>query len=188
MSNQVDISVLIVNWNCGQVILNCVASLIATIKEHSYEIIIVDNDSKDGSVENILKRYPFVTVIRNKHNNMFAGANNQGYAISRGKYILVLNPDTVVPECGVDNLARVLEDGNEEVITCTLLNSDGSVQYGIHRGFPSSVRLLCAFLYAKSKKLSFLPPVRNYFLLDNDFNSDFSVFRKIYIFISFNYL
>ena len=170
-----ELSIILVNWNCGQVIIDCIESLIKTIHKTTYEIIVVDNNSKDGSIERIISNYPQIRVIKNNYNNMFAGANNQGYAISEGKYIFILNSDTVVTENAVDNLVNILREGSESVVTCKLLNRDGSVQYNMHRGFPSFIRLLTGLMYKKWGILGFLPSVKKYLLIDNKFNRDFYV-------------
>jgi len=172
---KVELSIILVNWNGGQVIINCIESLIKTIKHTSYEIIVVDNNSQDGSLEKIIKNYPLIKIIKNKFNNMFAGANNQGYAISTGKYIFILNPDTVVTTNAVDDLVAILKNSKEVAITCTLLNPDGTVQYNMHRGFPSFFRLISSLCFEKLHFLNFLPAVKNYLLLNNKFDQDFYI-------------
>lgn len=174
-NKELELSIIIVNWNCGQVIVDCLESLIKTIHKTSYEIIVVDNDSKDGSVEKIIKDYPQVRVLRNEFNNMFAGANNQGYKISKGEYILILNADTVVTENAVDGLVGILANSNENAVTCTLLNKDGTIQRNMHRGFPSVIRLASSALYGKFSFFKFFPSVRNYLYLDKKFDKDFYV-------------
>ncbi len=173
--SKLDLSIILVNWNCGKVIYDCLDSIIKTVKKHSYEIMVVDNDSKDGSPETIRKRYPKVKLIRNNFNNMFAGANNQGYKASKGEYIFILNSDTIVAEGAVDGLVTYLEKNKKDVVTCKLLNKDGSVQYNMHRGFPSFLRLATGYLYKKYNVGGFLPSVKHYLLIDNKFNKDFYV-------------
>ena len=172
---KIDLSIILINWNGGQIIIDCIESLIKTIHKTTYEIIVVDNDSKDGSFEKIVSNYPQIRTIRNNYNNMFAGANNQGYAISKGKYIFILNSDTVVTENAVDKLVDVLRTTDESVVTCTLLNKDGSIQYNMHRGFPSFIRLATGLIYKKYGVLGFLPSVKNYLLTINKFDKDFYV-------------
>lgn len=175
MNNNIELSIILVNWNCGQVIIDCIESLIKTIKKTSYEIIVVDNDSKDKSIEKIIYDYPQIKVIQNEFNNMFAGANNQGYEISKGDKIFILNSDTVVTEGAVDNLVQILKEGKESAVTCTLLNSDGTVQYYMHRGFPTLLRLASGLIYKRWNIFGFLPSVKKYLLIDNKFDKDFYV-------------
>ncbi len=85
------VSIIIVNWNGGEILKDCLKSLFG-IKYHNWELIVVDNGSIDGS-QNL--KYKF-QLIQNKSNLGFAEANNQGYKISHGKYILLLNNDTKV--------------------------------------------------------------------------------------------
>ncbi len=173
MKKRIDLSVILVNWNCGNVIINCIDSLIKTIKKHSYEIIVVDNNSKDGTPELIKKKYPKIKLIKNNFNNMFAGANNQGFEASSGDYIFILNSDTIVTKDAIDKLLDYMKKNKQEVITCTLLNKDGSIQYNMHRSFPSYIKILFFFLYNKFKFISFLHYIKNYLLLNNKFNKDF---------------
>jgi GT2 family glycosyltransferase len=168
-----ELSIILVNWNCGEVILNCIESLINTIKKHSYEIIVVDNDSKDGSIKQIEEKFSKVKIIKNKFNNMFAGANNQGYENSRGEYILILNTDTIVTPQALDKLLDCMKNGKEQAITCTLLNKDGTIQRNMHRGFPTIIRLVTSALYKKYKIFGIFPSVRNYLSLDQKFDEDF---------------
>ena len=93
-----DLSIVIVNYNVKEFILNLLDSIDKCSPEISREIIIVDNDSDDGSVEAISSLRPDVKLIANKKNVGFGKANNQGLEISSGKYILLLNPDTIVKE------------------------------------------------------------------------------------------
>ena len=171
----IDVSIILVNWNCGQVIIDCIESLVKTIKAHTYEIIVVDNNSKDGSIQEIEKKYPSIHLIKNDFNNMFAGANNQGYAISKGKFIFILNSDTIVPNNSVDRLLDYAQNNNQDAMTCTLLNKDNSIQYNMHRGFPSFPRLFTSLFYKKFNLFGFLPIVKNYLLINNNFHEDFYV-------------
>lgn len=171
--NNIELSIILVNWNGGQVTLNCIESLYKTIKETAYEIVLVDNNSSDGSCEEICRRYPKVIVIKNSYNNMFAGANNQGYEVCRGRYIFLLNTDTVATERSVDSLVAVLRRGKESVVTCTLLNRDGSIQYNMHRGFPTVIRLITGLAYKRWKFFGVLPSVKDYLLTDNKFTQNF---------------
>lgn len=106
----VDISVIIVNYNVRLFLEQTINSVIGSIGDFSFEIIVVDNDSKDNSVEYIKSQisYP-INFIVNTENVGFAKANNQGIKVAQGKYILLLNPDTVVQQ---DTLANCLAFAN----------------------------------------------------------------------------
>lgn len=92
------LSVIIVNYNVKYFLEVCLHSVMRAAKGYDAEIIVVDNNSHDGSNEMIRERFPSVILIENKDNKGFSKANNQGVAWSSGEYILFLNPDTVMPE------------------------------------------------------------------------------------------
>lgn len=108
-SEDTAISVIIVNWNSLRFLLPCLESLYGNGITRPFEVIVVDNASQDGNVEEVADRYPGVTIIRNSVNRGFAGANNQAIRQSRGRYILLLNPDTVLFPGAVDVLWQFLE-------------------------------------------------------------------------------
>lgn len=92
------LSVIIVNYNVRHFLDQCLASVAKAIQGMEAEVFVVDNNSVDGSVEMVYEKYPWVHVIANKENTGFSKANNQAIRISKGKYVLLLNPDTVVEE------------------------------------------------------------------------------------------
>jgi len=102
----VKISVVIVNYNVEYFLDQCLSSLRKAMKNIEGEIIVVDNNSVDGSCSMVRKKYPEVILIDNKDNKGFSSANNQGIKISKGEYVLILNPDTVVED---DTLTKVIE-------------------------------------------------------------------------------
>ncbi|PLX10780.1 MAG: glycosyl transferase family 2 [Marinilabiliales bacterium] len=99
------ISVVIVNYNVEYFLDQCLSSLRKAMKNIEGEIIVVDNNSVDGSCSMVRKKYPEVILIDNKDNKGFSSANNQGIKISKGEYVLILNPDTVVED---DTLTKVI--------------------------------------------------------------------------------
>lgn len=92
------LSVIIVNYNVRHFLEQCLNSVLKACQGIEAEIIVVDNDSFDGSVEYIGQRFPQVRIIANKKNVGFSKANNQGIRIAQGEYVLLLNPDTLVEE------------------------------------------------------------------------------------------
>jgi len=92
------LSVIIVNYNVKYFIEVCLHSVFRAAEGMDAEVIVVDNNSKDGSCAMIKAKYPQVHLIENKENLGFSRANNQGVALAKGEYILFLNPDTVMPE------------------------------------------------------------------------------------------
>lgn len=132
-----DISIIIVNWNTKYFLSQSIESIKTHTKKVSYQIIVVDNFSSDGSPEMMEKEFPEVTLIKNRKNEGFGRANNQGLAKARGKYILFLNSDVAVKENCLDRMLDFMEK-NPEVgaSSCTLTFPDGSLQPSCRR-FPS---------------------------------------------------
>ena len=101
-----DLSVIIVNYNVKFFLEQCLKSVFRSGKDLDMEVIVVDNNSVDGSVNMIKEKFPQVKLIANKENTGFSKANNQGINISSGKYVLILNPDTIVED---DTLPKVVK-------------------------------------------------------------------------------
>jgi GT2 family glycosyltransferase len=93
-----EISVVIVSYNVREYLKGCLESIIRHSSPLVVEIIVVDNHSEDGSVEMVRRDFPSVKLIANEENRGFAGANNQGMRESDGRYVLLLNPDTLLWE------------------------------------------------------------------------------------------
>ncbi|MEL7466311.1 MAG: glycosyltransferase family 2 protein [Pseudomonadota bacterium] len=125
----VDVSVVIVNWNTAEMTAACLASVFESLKGAAAEVIVVDNASEDGSAEMIAARFPAAALIANGDNRGFAAANNQGFEIAHGSYVLLLNSDTLVHGDAIRQSIRYLE-ANADVgaMGCRVLNTDGTVQ------------------------------------------------------------
>jgi len=131
-----DISVIIVSWNSRAFLEECLESLSQGIERH-YEVIVVDNDSSDGSPEAVSQKFPWVTLIQSGTNLGFAKANNVGIRQSRGRFIALINSDVkVLPEC-LDRLAEFM-DANHGVgmVGPGIFFGDGRPQSSCRR-FPS---------------------------------------------------
>ncbi|WP_422658500.1 glycosyltransferase family 2 protein [Paenibacillus sp. EC2-1] len=133
-----DLSILIVNYNTCQLTVDCLYSVMASKTEYDYEVIVIDNNSKDESVETIRSLFPQVTLITSSDNVGFAKANNQGMNIAQGRYILLLNSDTIVLE---DTLQMMLDFMDLNPMTgasgCKVILPDGSLDKACKRGFPT---------------------------------------------------
>ncbi|MFM7902040.1 MAG: glycosyltransferase family 2 protein, partial [Bacteroidota bacterium] len=92
------LSVVIVNYNVKHFLEQCLISVQSATRGLDAEVFVVDNDSSDGSVEMVQARFPDVKLIANRDNVGFSKANNQAMLLSKGEYVLLLNPDTVVEE------------------------------------------------------------------------------------------
>jgi len=130
--SKIDLSIITVSFNTREILTDCIKSIIKHTKDISYEIIVVDNDSKDGSLERIKeleKKYPQVRLFDAKANIGFGKANNLGVKNANGEYILFLNSDTLVFDNALkESLAKAKKIPNYGVYSCKLLNADKSVQ------------------------------------------------------------
>lgn len=145
--NQIDVSIIIVNWNTKKLLHDCLASVYATIKNVHFEVIVIDNASTDGSVEMVQSDFAEVKLIANTENRGFASANNQGMDFAIGRYILLLNSDTVVLTEAIDNVVA-FGDLHEEaaVVGCRVLNPDMTLQPTCFM-FPSLLNMLFSSSY-----------------------------------------
>ena len=136
-----DITVIIVNWNTKNLLCDCLTSVYKTLADLSFEIIVVDNASSDGSVAMLQKHYPQIRVIANSENRGFGAANNQGFAQMKGRYALLLNTDAVLTEGAAQKLLAFAERHLDAAIVCgQLLNADGSKQNSV-AAFPTLLTL-----------------------------------------------
>lgn len=133
-----DVSIVIVNWNVRELLAACLRSLNTSRTPHNYEIIVVDNNSSDGSVEYIQKQFPAVNLIALKENVGFARANNQAIKRAQGRYVFILNPDC---EVFADTLAQAVRFMDEHPSVALLAprieNADHTFQRGSVRSDPT---------------------------------------------------
>ncbi len=107
---EITLSVVIVNYNVKYFLEQCLYSLRAALQGMEAEVFVVDNNSTDGSVAYLKPNFPEVTFIENSDNPGFAKANNQAIRLAKGKYILLLNPDTVIGEDSIRSLCYFLDE------------------------------------------------------------------------------
>lgn len=141
------LSIIVVNFNTYSYLARCLDSIYsAGLKSNSVEIIVVDNASGDDSASKIRKNYPHVRLIVNKKNIGFARANNQAIKKAKGKFILFLNPDTVVSRGAIHTVLSFMQDHKEVgVATCKVELPSGEIDDACHRGFPTPWNALCQF-------------------------------------------
>jgi GT2 family glycosyltransferase len=126
-----DVSIIVVNYNTLDLLRNCLVSLCDSEAAAS-EIIVVDNASSDGSPEMVQHQFPAIRLLRNTDNVGFATANNQAIRHAKGKYILMLNSDTVTHRGAIQGMMECLASNTGiGAVTCKLLNGDGSIQASI---------------------------------------------------------
>jgi len=112
-SPALDLSIVIVNFNTRDIVLDCLKSIHAHTQGISFETLVVDNHSTDGSQQAIKEAFPKITLIDNEDNRGFSAANNQALRISRGRYAVLLNSDTLLTENCFAKIIRYL-DGHPE--------------------------------------------------------------------------
>ena len=124
-----EVSVVIVSWNTCAVTRACVRSIVNKCIGRSMEVIVVDNASTDDTVRDLESEFPGITIVCNNHNKGFAAANNDGFRFARGRYVLLLNSDTVVHDDVVDKTVR-FADSNPRigVVGCRAIDVDGNQQ------------------------------------------------------------
>ncbi|MBI2305292.1 MAG: glycosyltransferase family 2 protein [Chloroflexi bacterium] len=133
------LSVVLVSFNTRQLLEECLASLFPELNDLAEDggVVVVDNASADGSADRVRERFPQAVVVKNPTNRGFAAAVNQGIALSRGEYVLLLNPDTTILNGAVAALVSFLDAHPQVgVVAPRLLNPDGSHQHSAFR-FPS---------------------------------------------------
>jgi GT2 family glycosyltransferase len=132
-----NLSIIIVNWNTKDFLLQSLESIAGIIENVQAEVIVVDNGSSDGSLIAVRERFPIFALIQNERNYGFAKAVNQGFQKASGNYLFLLNPDTRVKEGAIETLMAFMDAHPEAgVAGAQLLNPNGSKQNSI-ANFPS---------------------------------------------------
>ena len=133
-----DLSVIIVNYNVREHLEQALRSVERASAGLAVEVLVVDNDSADGSLEMVRTHFPEVHLIANERNVGFGTANNQAIRKARGRYLLILNPDTIVQEDTLSTLVRFMERHTEAgALGCQILHPDGTFALESRRAFPT---------------------------------------------------
>ena len=140
-----ELSIVIVNYNNLRQLMDCLPSLWAALNGHDAEVILSDNGSRDGSLAWVREHFPEIRILENRANLGFADANNRAFAIARGRYILLLNPDTVLLGDPLRPMMNLLEKNRRAgAVGCKLLNEDRSRQVSA-RAFPTLLTYWLSF-------------------------------------------
>jgi len=133
-----DITVVIVSYNVASFLDQTLRTLRDAAEDLDVEVYVVDNASADGSVALVKEKHPWVKLIENAENTGFARGNNQALERATGRYVLLLNPDTVLRRDTLKTMVSFLDVHPEAGIAgCKVLNPDGTLQLACRRGFPS---------------------------------------------------
>lgn len=136
-----DLSIVIISFNTKELTIKCIESIFEHTKGITYEIIIIDNASDDGSLEAIKKLGRRIKIIENAKNLGITGGNNQGIKASKGKYVLLINSDTYLSSNVLGEMVFWMDKNPRiGISSCMLKNEDGSVQ-GAGGYFPTLLRV-----------------------------------------------
>lgn len=170
-----DLSIIIVNYNTCEITLNCLKSVFESELMYTYEVILIDNNSSDSSVKRIETDFPQVRLICNDQNLGFSKANNQGIRLAKGRYILLLNSDTVIAKDTLSIMIEFMDNHyNVGAAGCKIVLPDGSLDKACRRGFPTPS---ASFYYAFgiSKLFPKHPKFNQYQLTHLDPDQDYPV-------------
>ena len=156
-----DISIIVLNYNTKKLTADCINSIYNSKPKINYEVILVDNNSADGSVELFKEKFSKknnFSLIENTENSGFSKGNNIGIKKAKGRYILLLNSDTIVKNQSIDNLYRFArENENVGVVGAKLLNKDGTTQPSVFRS-PTMLRVIKQYWLGERKLLDKYAP------------------------------
>jgi len=153
-----ELSIIIVNWNTKDCLRSCLKSIYGKVVNAPFEIIIVDNVSIDGSQKMVKTEFPKARLFINKENVGFGRACNQAAKESKGKYLLILNPDTEIIEVVLQDLFNLFEeDRTIGAIIPIVFNGDSSLKYKTIRTLPTPI-VTFGYIYPQFGLLTSKPP------------------------------
>lgn len=163
-----DISIIIISWNAINFLEKCIPSLYSKNKDLDFEVILIDNNSSDGTAEFVKEKYPKIKYLYNKENRGVAPARNQGFQIAAGKFILILDVDTeFVTESPLKELKDYMQNNPDVgLIGAQLISGDGEIQKSCLK-FPS----VWLKLFVRFERFSILKNskmLRDYYMDDFD--------------------
>ena len=153
----IDISIVIVNYNVKDYVIPCIESIFQFQSKLSIELIVVDNNSQDGSVEIIQNKFPDINLIKNNKNIGFSKGINQGVQFANGKYLLILNPDTYLLNNILSILFEYMEMNQNIAVTGPLLMSEKNQIQQSYWKKPTLINTLLSISH-----LDFLNNFKNY--------------------------
>jgi hypothetical protein len=172
----IDVSIIIVNWQVRDLLRACLQSLReqAGLPVERFETLVVDNASNDGSAAMVAAEFPEVRLIANAVNVGFGKANNQVLPLCSGRHVLLLNPDTLVLDGAVGRLVALMDaQPRVAVMGCRLLNGDGSLQRWTGGAYPRLLNLVNHYFFVDRLLPSSWRPMPLY--LDRDVADDLAV-------------
>jgi O-antigen biosynthesis protein len=160
-----DLTIVIVSYNVSDLLRNCLAAVFNSAKGINSEVYVVDNNSSDDSCKVVIEEFPYARLVRNNFNAGYAAANNQAIRLARGRYVLLLNPDTLVGEdCFIKCIKFMDSHPEAGAMGVKMIDGDGKYLPESKRSLPS---VYSSFF--KSFGLAFLFPssrlFNNYYLI-----------------------
>lgn len=141
-NNGLDLSIVIITWRMRQLLKVCLDSIYKFTEGVNFEIILIDNKSEDGTIEMVESSYPAIQLIKNDMNKGVAPARNQGLALAKGKYILILDADIELIDDTIGKLFRFMEKTDDcGLVGSKLIDHAGNLQYSCKR-FPTFLSLV----------------------------------------------
>ena len=181
-----DVSIIIVNYNTADLIVDCIESINRYTKDISFEIIVVDNNSSDKSCSVLEEKFNNIILIKSKDNLGFGRANNLGALTAKGKYLLLLNSDILLIDNSIKKFFDFMEEQPNEVAACggNLYYPDMRPNFSYSLYYPSLWSILCYRLH-----LSFLLNNENFNFYNKEFSEEYLMkklmddifFKKYYI-------
>lgn len=169
-----DLSIIIVNWNTKKLLEESVSSIFKYTKDITFEVIVFDNGSTDGSVEMIKEKYPQVKLIESPENKGFVVGNLEGYKIASGDYVLMLNSDAYLVS---DELKKMVDamraDTRIGILGPRLEYADGSLQKSVRR-FPTFISQML-ILFKVHNLFPNFGPIGDYYMSNFDYSQSAEV-------------
>lgn len=172
----IDLSIIIVNWNVRDLLRQCLASVWQQggLPAERLQVIVVDNDSHDGSAAMVAAEFPQAELIANRDNVGFGRANNQALPLCRGRQVMLLNPDTLVLDGALKKMVDHMDAHPDVHVTgCRLLNGDGTLQRWTGGAYPRLLNVLNHYFFVDRLLPASMRPMPLY--LDHDAQQDVEV-------------
>lgn len=137
MNSMLDLTIIVPSYNTRDLLRDCLSSIYKTTLHISFEVICLDDNSKDGSADMVEREFPEVILVRNQRNMFYSANNNLGMKMSKARYALLLNSDVIVTKGALQHLVTFMDEHPDaDAASPRLLNPDGTNQHFI-RSFPS---------------------------------------------------
>ena len=174
----IELTIIIVNWNTADYLEKLLFSIFEKIIGDFYQVLVVDNDSKDGSREMVHEKFPGVILVNTGANLGYGKANNIGIKMARTPYILLLNPDTLVNSDAVPVMLDFLKSNDKiGAVQCALTDPDGTIQEMGLQWFDSPFTQFLTLFFIKCNKTIFADFLQRQDLLRTDISS---ICRRLY--------